>query len=144
MARTRQTFANHRQVVPSYHFITLGTLAVLLCGAVYYVILHKDGDIFLPVMFLLLVLATISLALHARFFALRAQDRAIRAEENLRYFILTGKRLSRQLSTAQVIALRFASDEEFVELSQKAADQKISPTEIKKMIKEWRPDYRRV
>jgi hypothetical protein len=74
---------------------------------------------------------------------LKAQDRAIRAEENLRYFILTGKRLSKQVSMRQIIALRFAEDEEFVGLTEKAIKENLSPKEIKKSIKNWRPDYHR-
>jgi hypothetical protein len=46
-------------------------------------------------------------------FALRAQDRAIRAEENLRHFILTGKPFDSRLRMSQIIALRFAPDDEF-------------------------------
>ena len=72
----------------------------------------------------LLVLVTVALflvALYARSFALRAQDRAIRAEENLRHFVLTGKLLDARLSMRQIIGLRFASDDEFVALAQKAA-----------------------
>jgi hypothetical protein len=91
----------------------------------------------------LLVLTVISVSFHNRSFALKAQDRAIRAEENLRYFILTGNRLNKILTIDQVIALRFASDEEFVELAEKAASQNMKPHEIKRSIKNWRPDYHR-
>ena len=79
-----------------------------------------------------------------RGFALRAQDRAIRAEENLRHFVLTGKLLDKKLSIRQVIALRFASDEEFVELAGKAASSDMKPNEIKQAIKNWKGDYHRV
>ena len=61
-----------------------------------------------------------------RFFALKAQDRAIRSEENLRHYILTGKKLPNELTVSQIIALRFASDEELPNLAEKASKEKIS------------------
>ena len=76
--------------------------------------------------------------------ALKAQDRAIRAEEKLRYFILTGKSMSNELSTRQIIGLRFASDDEFVDLVHKAQKEKMSEKEIKKSIKNWKADTYRV
>ena len=57
-----------------------------------------------------------------RNFAMGVQDRAIRAEENLRHFALTGKRLDPRLTIKQIVGLRFASDAEFVELARKAAE----------------------
>ncbi|MCP5111202.1 MAG: hypothetical protein GY953_10235, partial [bacterium] len=80
----------------------------------------------------------------ARLFPLKAQDRAIRAEENLRHYVLTGKLLDPQLTTRQVVGLRFAADEEFVELAQKAAAENLSEDAIKKAIKNWRADTYRV
>jgi hypothetical protein len=95
----------------------------------------------------LLVIITFAMILQfffSRVFPLKAQDRAIRAEENLRHFAMTGKLLDHRLNIKQIIALRFASDEEFVELSRKAADQGLSMDDIKKSVKHWRPDYDRV
>ena len=81
---------------------------------------------------------------YIRWFALRAQDRAIRAEENFRHFILTGQPLDRHLRMGQIIALRFASDEELPALAKRAADEKLSSKDIKQAIKNWKPDYNRV
>jgi hypothetical protein len=77
-------------------------------------------------------------------FANKAQDRAIRAEENLRYFVLTGKLLDPRLSVRQIIGLRFASDAEFVALAQRAADERLSEDAIKRSVKNWRADLYRV
>lgn len=41
---------------------------------------------------------------YARGFALKAQDRAIRAEENFRHFILSGKPFDKNLRMGQIIA----------------------------------------
>jgi hypothetical protein len=81
---------------------------------------------------------------YLRSFALKAQDRAIRAEENFRHYLLTGKPLDSRLTIRQIIGLRFASDEEFPELAKKAAESGMSEEEIKKSIKNWKPDTYRV
>jgi hypothetical protein len=80
----------------------------------------------------------------SRGFALKAQDRAIRAEENLRYFALTGTLLPPGLHMGQIVALRFASDAEFVALAQKALAENMSGNDIKKAITDWRADTYRV
>ena len=77
-------------------------------------------------------------------FPLKAQDRAIRAEENLRHYVLTGKLLDPKLTVRQIIGLRFASDREFVALAQKAAAESLSEDAIKKAIRNWRADTYRV
>lgn len=80
---------------------------------------------------------------YARVFALRAQDRAIRAEENFRYYLLTGKAFPRELAMGQIIALRFAPDEELAELVTRAINEKMKSKEIKAAIKNWRADHHR-
>ena len=64
--------------------------------------------------------------------------------ENLRYYLLTGKTLDAKLKVRQIIGLRFASDEEFPALVEKALKEKLSEKDIKKSIINWRPDYYRV
>ena len=91
-----------------------------------------------------LAISGIMLFLFCRIFALKAKDRAIRAEENLRHFSLTGKLLDSKLGVLQVVALRFAPDAEFVVLARRAADEGLAPDAIKRAIKHWRPDLYRV
>jgi hypothetical protein len=142
MNKTKQEYSNHRHLVPSYHYLTGAAALALLSASVYY-LFNQEKSYMLPVLLILLVFTLISVALHSRSFAIKVQDRAIRAEENLRYFILTGKRLNQNLSLPQIVALRFASDEEFVSLAAQAAEKKLKPVEIKKLIKNWRADYHR-
>jgi len=95
----------------------------------------------------LIVVLTVCLilaALFARMFALKAQDRAIRAEENLRHFVMTGKLLDPRLTVKQIIGLRFASDEEFVALARRAAEESLAQKDIKRAVKKWRADTDRV
>ncbi len=143
MKKTKQEYSNHRHLVPLYHFLTFAAMGVLLMGSIRYWLVNKDESYMLPFLFILMVLTLISVSFHCRSFALKAQDRAIRAEENLRYFVLTGKRLNQDLSLYQIIALRFASDEEFVSLTERTIEQNLKPDEIKRLIKNWRPDYYR-
>jgi len=83
-------------------------------------------------------------AYFGRSFALRAQDRAIRAEENMRHFMMTGKALPSALTIRQIIGLRFASDEEFLELIKDAIDNNLKEKQIKSKIKNWKADFYRV
>jgi len=139
-----QNFSNHTRYVPLWHFIT-GILVIALPGGAIVNLFHSTRETHYPNA-LIVVISFILLIVfwYARWFALRAQDRAIRAEENLRHFALAGKLLDKKLRTSQVVALRFASDEEFVALAQKAAAENLNPKQIKQAVKEWRADYHRV
>jgi hypothetical protein len=68
----------------------------------------------------------------------------IRAEENLRHFVLTGKLPDARLSVRQMVALRFAADAEFPALASQAASGNLPPDDIKRAIKSWRADDYRV
>jgi len=142
----KQNYSNHSRIVPPFHFVLLGGIFVTLLGAAYSLI-HAVNAGCGRVQALLILLLTISMmwaALFARSFALKAQDRAIRSEQQLRYFIATGKSLSDKLHIKQIIALRFAGDEEFVALCEKALTENLSPKEIKLLISNWKGDYYRV
>jgi hypothetical protein len=84
------------------------------------------------------------MAYYIRMFPLIAQNRVIRAEENLRFYVLTGKLLPAEIRMSQVIALRFAPDEELEDLVKRAINENLSQTDIKKAIKNWKGDYHRV
>jgi hypothetical protein len=139
-----QNYKNHRRLVPTYHGLTwLPTLALLI-GSIINLVNSSGENLYSASLIVLITLIIISLVIHARSFGLKAQDRAIRAEENLRHFILTGRPLDSRLTLGQVIALRFASDEEFPALAQRAAEASLSNKAIKKEVKVWRSDYHRV
>ena len=140
-----QSYANHRQIVPMFHGVLFGLIVLTLIGAC--VNLYQSfGDhqrLYSASLILVLDLCVLLLFFFARVFPLKAQDRAIRAEENLRHFALTGKLLDPRLTIRQVVGLRFASDEEFPLLARRAAEEKLSEKEIKRTVKQWRPDYYR-
>jgi len=129
-----------------YHIVLLVLIIACLAGSLFHLynsffVIHH-GKLVATILFLLsdIVLA---MFFFYRGFALKAQDRAIRAEENLRHFALTGRLLDKRLKTRQIIALRFADDTEFLILSEKAANQNMKPDEIKKEIIKWKPDHYR-
>jgi hypothetical protein len=146
MADTQQSYKNHAQIVFLYHRVLTFLLLVILIGSV--VNLTKSwGDsarIYNASLIVALTLAAILLFVFVRVFPLKAQDRAIRAEEQLRHYVLTGKMLDSRLTMRQIVALRFASDGEFVVLAQRAVDQSLSPDAIKREVKHWRADTYRV
>lgn len=139
-----QNYKNHRRFVPSYHFITTPVLIAVLIGAVVNLVNASPESIYSASLILVLTLVVISVFFHARIFALKAQNRAIRAEENFRHYLLTGKPLDPRLRIGQIIALRFASDAELPSLAEKAVAESLSNDAIKKAIQNWRPDYNRV
>lgn len=80
-------------------------------------------------------------------YALTLQNRLVLTELRYRYFVITGTRLEpleTRLSDGQLFALRFAQDEELAALANKAATDKLTPNAIKKSIKNWKGDFRRV
>jgi hypothetical protein len=142
-----QNYKTHRQYVPLHHFVLYPLIFVCFIASIWLIytaffIVHHGRLIALT--FAGLSAALIILAFCARLFALKAQDRAIRAEENLRYFALTGKLLDSRLTLSQVIALRFASDPEFLLLAERATNDNLKANQIKKAIVNWRPDHHRV
>ena len=139
-----QQYSNHARYVKGYHFVTLPLVIALLGGSIYNLVTSDKQTLYVSALILLISVIISLLYVYARAFALRAQDRAIRAEEKLRYFILTGKAIDPQLRLGQIIALRFASDEEFPELVKRAVTEKLRSKVIKQSIKKWRADYHRV
>ena len=141
-----QSYAKHAKVVPMYHFVLFGLIVLAFIGSLinlYRYIGYHYGRLGAACI-TLITMAMILQFFFSRVFPLKAQDRAIRAEENLRHFALTGKLLDHRLNIKQIIGLRFASDAEFVELARKAADQGLTQDEIKKSVKHWRPDHDRL
>jgi len=139
-----QNYANHIRLVPVFHFVGYPLLLALLIGAIINFVHSAPENLYSASLLLVVVALLAILFWFARSFALKAQDRAIRAEENLRHFALTGKLLDSRLRMGQIIALRFAPDGEFVALAKRAAEENLHPKVIKQSIQNWKGDYRRV
>ena len=143
---TTQNYANHIRFMPLFHFVLLPVMLLTLIGSIVNLV-ESIGDhqrLYSAALIVVLSAALIVLCFLSRIFALTAQDRAIRAEENLRHLSLTGKLLDPRLGIRQVIALRFAPDAEFPALANRAAEGNLAPNAIKQAVKIWRVDTHRV
>jgi hypothetical protein len=140
-----QTYANHLRTHRPFHFFLLPGTAVLLILTIVNVVRHFDR---LDSWILLLIglLSPVAVVL-IRVNPLRVQDRLIRLEERLRMQTLLSEDLCAQLpelTEPQLVALRFASDQELAALVPKVVASNMKPAEIKKAIVTWRPDLFRV
>ncbi len=144
-AAPAQNYDNHRKFVRGYHVVAFGLLALNFFYSLYRVVTALSMD---SVMALLLAFALILVMFYARIFALRAQDRVIRLEERLRLSELLPpeqKHTIDQLTTSQLIGLRFASDGEVATLVAAVIAEGIDDREeIKKRVTNWRPDYQQL
>ena len=140
-----QTFENHGRLVPGYHGLTTALLVFPMLWFGYRLVTDFNADRIAVFAFAIGVIAA---GLYARVFPLGVQDRVIRLEERLRLERLLSDDLrsrSRDLNTEQLIALRFASDEELPDLMCKVLDQNIADRkEIKRQIRSWRADHQRI
>jgi hypothetical protein len=141
-----QNYKTHRRFVTGYHFVlSLAILAGFIGSCInLYKSMQDPAGHYSAALITLLFLCFFGAFWYMRIFPLKAQDRAIRAEENLRHFAMTGELLDPRLTTRQVIGLRFAGDDELVELAKKAAEEGLSEDAIKRAIKHWRADDYRV
>lgn len=142
-----QNFHNHIRWYIPHHFVFY-PLALILTGAGIYfaVTLPDQRAIWLFAVALLLLLTWFSYMVRQHY-AMTLQNRLVLLELRYRYYATTHLRfeaLEKHLSFGQRAALRFASDDELPALAQRAVDEKLSPTAIKKAIGEWKGDYRRV
>jgi Family of unknown function (DUF6526) len=139
---SEQNIKNHLRFVPPFHFFVLPVLGINLIWSLFRLKLTFEG-----IFGVILALALMLLALHARLFALKVQDRLIRVEERLRYERMLPEELrwrADELTIDQFVALRFASDGELPALMRKVLDDKLTERKaIKQLIKNWRPDYLR-
>jgi hypothetical protein len=139
---SEQNYKTHRRFVPLYHFVlSLMILAGLIGSAInLYKNFHDETVHYSAALVLWIFLCLVLVFFFGRTFALKAQDRAIRAEEQLRHYVLTGSLLDPRLTTRQVIGLRFAPDEEYLDLAKRAAEEGLSEDAIKRAVKNWKAD----
>ncbi len=141
-----QNFSNHIRLVPLFHYVAYPgvTFALVVSGFNLYKAVNEGGGRLNAAAIFALTVGVMSTMWFARSFALRAHDKAIRAEENLRYFAMTGQLLDSKLTMRQIVALRFAPNNELVELSHRAVAENLSSKQIKQSIKNWKEDNNRV
>ena len=138
-----QNYQNHGRYIFMWHYLTGAAVIAVVIGSIINLVNSAKTNLYSASLLVAVSLILASIFWYARAFALRAQDRAIRAEENFRHFILTGKPLDSRLRLSQIIALRFANDEEFLALTKKAAEEGLTQKAIKQSIKDWKADHHR-
>jgi hypothetical protein len=144
---TPQTFKNHARFYPLFHFFVLPVLLINLIFSIYATIHHWPEHRILFLWWIVMSIVLFIMAGVSRGQALRVQDRIIRLEERLRFAALLPideRAHIDELSIKQLVALRFASDDELPALVRKTLTQNLEPKAIKASIVNWRGDYHRV
>ena len=139
-----QGLKNHGRLDPPYHFVStavlMANLFIMLCYAWEHLSYFSGWLVILSI-------AVFIPFMKLRSYPLKVQDRVIRLEERLRLQALAPQEWHAQiykLTEDQLIALRFASDDEVVELAKQALESNLNRKQIKERIKDWRPDTYRV
>jgi len=146
MSDKQQSFSNHAQYTPVYHFFTSPLALVFAVWTIVRFVKAPSAD---TGYLLVGALALIGVVMVSRLSPLRVQDRLIRLEEQLRHRRLLSPELAARaeatLRPRHYIALRFASDAELGSLvEQVLANPSMEPKTIKAAIRDWRADYFRV
>jgi hypothetical protein len=143
MSKT-QSLSNHARFDPLYHFFIFGLYLLNLVYAGFH--LYRQPSLSSG-WYLVVSLAVIVPILKLRTYPLKVQDRVIRLEERLRLQALAPQLWHTQiyrLTEDQLIALRFAADDEVVELAKQALEHNLNRKQIKERVKSWRSDDLRV
>ncbi len=140
-----QNYKNHVRFFPLVHYFLLPVLLFNLIWQIVRLFMVPTWD---RAEMIVVSIALLAMVLAARIQALRAQDRVIRLEERLRYDEVLPKDLAAKAQTltkSQMIALRFASNDELGTLIERVLNGELSDgKEIKLAIKDWRADNDRV
>lgn len=138
-----QDYDTHTRYYHLHHFIIMPLAFFLFIWTCILTLENPDENW----LYILVGVLFILISFNARIYANKNQDRIIRLEMRLRYFQLTNAPFTEKenlLNIKQIVALRFASDEEILDLIDKAILQNLTPKEIKKSIHEWQGDFMRV
>ena len=138
-----QNYENHTRLDPLYHFAVVPVLLLNAIVSAVRLVQRPTPDRGWNVV----ALAVLVLGNLVRVYALRVQDRVIRLEKRIRMAALLPmdeQMVARELTTRQVVALRFASDQELAQLAGRAVRERLTAKAIKQLIRDWRPDRLRV
>ena len=140
-----QHYGNHTKLVPGFHYIATPLLIASLAWFGLRVI--QEPSLETGFMFVLVLYVAFNHAF-TRLFPLAVQDRLIRLEERLRLESVLDEDMWHripELTTSQLIGLRFASDDELPGLVERTLSGEFSSRKaIKQAVRDWRPDHERV
>jgi hypothetical protein len=139
-----QTYQNHTRVLPAYHYVAFPLFGINFFWALYQAVVHFSWA---NLVNLSLAVALILLFFLARVMAVTVQDRVIRLEMRLRMREVLPPDLQsriKEFSVKQLVALRFAGDDELPALARRVLDEKLEDQKaIKQMVKKWQGDDQR-
>jgi hypothetical protein len=144
---SQQNLKNHGRIDPQFHYVLFFVLVANLVFAIFHLVHHWGVAPISSAWVLFLSLAVFIPFFKLRMYPLRVQDRVIRLEERLRLEALAPAEWRSQihrLTEDQLIGLRFAADDEVVELAKQALEHHLTRKQIKERIQNWRPDHFRV
>ncbi|MBM4183151.1 MAG: hypothetical protein FJ207_02885 [Gemmatimonadetes bacterium] len=145
MSDPTQSFEHHAKFVPAYHY---WMTALLVLPTLWFGFRAASDFSVDRLVFALFAVGVVLAGFLLRFFPLGVQDRLIRLEERLRMErILPPDLRARipELTTSQLVGLRFASDEELAELVRRVLDQGMTDRkQIKRAVRSWRADHQRI
>ncbi len=144
---SEQSFKSHGRLDPPYHFVLLLVLVANLVFAIFHLVRHWQTSYYSSPWIVVLSLAAFIAVFKMRTYPLKVQDRVIRLEERIRLQALAPAAWHAQiyrLTEDQLIGLRFAADDEVVELAKQALEHNLTRKQIKQRIQSWRPDEWRV
>ena len=139
-----QSYQNHTRWLPAFHFFAVPVLLVNTINQLRHLVANPSRS---TAWAAVVAAAILTVAFLARTQALAAQTRVIRLEMRLRLQPLLGADLMARfndLAVPQLVALRFASDGVLPALVGTVLKDGTKQSDIKKMIKQWQPDYVRV
>ena len=143
----KQDFSNHTRFWYPHHFIFYPVILVALIFGIRNAITDEEhSSIWIAFSIVIFLIGWLSF-MTRQHYGLMNQNRIVRLEMRLRYFQLSKERfepIEKQLSFSQLAALRFAADGELIQLVKRTLNEHLSPTDIKKSIVNWEPDYMRV
>lgn len=141
---SEQNFKNHARTDPAFHYVLAPIFLFNFILSLVRLYHHRNVN---HVWAVVIALALLLLTFLVRTYSLKVQDRVIRLEERIRMAALLpmdSRPLQNELTTRQIIALRFASDAELASLTERAVRENLTPKAIKQHIQQWRPDNHRV
>jgi hypothetical protein len=140
-----QTFANHTRWHPPFHYFIVPVMLINVIWSIVNCVIAPGWN---SAWAIVVAVALVMLMVFVRIYPIKAQDRIILLEEKLRYQRLLSAELVQRasaLTPGQIIALRFAGDNELESLvSAVVAGRLTKPSEIKGAVKNWRADTFRV
>lgn len=142
-----QSFSNHSRYDLPMHLFVFPVLITNVGVAIWIAIHFRHEYPWLGHWSIIVALGLLVLGFKSRINDLKIQDRLIRLEERLRLSSLlpaNERAHLSELTTKQLVALRFASDEEIPALVHKTLTQNLEPKAIKQNISHWRADHERV